>query len=1011
MSSFPINQEQIFEATNGGWDLIERFLPEANMNKHFKIRKEGTESANVSKNGGVYFVRDWGDASGFFSKSKHGIHVYSHYTGKTYFESLLDLGEQLGLIDKNKTAVKNISSCKFHEYEGAELNDDGFAYTIKEFTDYELEILGPLVTPELCKKYSLYSLKSYSWLKKSENTQKEFCDVWTVTSSETYPVLAFIVSDKRKPKLSIKGADKDVIVEAADPSREWMKIYQPKASDKKYRFSYLGKKPKQHIFGLDILKSKTEKEEEVKDDDGYSIGFDKVIEKVRKVIICSGDRDSINMASTGTADAVVWFNSETADISESEIGLLFKHAHEVINVPDLDPTGIEAGKKLALEHMDVKTAWLPEEITKRKDFRGNPLKDFTDFMKINSSYDDKSQLDLKKKVERFLELARPGKFWTTSYNKSRNTTDYKVNYKNAFNFLKLNGFYRIKDENHKDGYYFVKQDKHILKEVSAQEIKDFFNSFLDEKQREKGLKYFPDDLLNMLIGSEAVSDKKLVNLEVKDFDFTDYTSKSQYFFFDKFIWKVSANGIEEITKGYSRYVMEKDILNSLVKKQTRYTLNTRTIKPLGNHIDGDGKFQKGKPFFDVKKDENGNWDVTILRKDCDFQNYMINGSRVHWKEEVKHLPAHKIQDYLSENNFILDKYKTEGSDGGLDDDQVYEQELHYLNKNWSLGYALHRYKNPSMSPCIYVMDNEVVDDSESHGRTGKSLMSNKAIRLFMNSKYMGARKKNLLENEFLYDGVTEQTDYILFDDADKKFQFNQLYTDITGDLNVNPKNQTPFLIPFHESPKFCITTNYAPVGLDPSTVERLLFVAFSDWYHGASEHWEKREPKDDFKKMFFTEWDDEQWNLFFNYCMQCLQFYLAFPEKIGAPQGNIKKRNLMSEIGKVFLEWAEEYFDELKLDVDFNKKEAYNSMLAHNASLKNTSVTLFKHRVGQFCELKGWKLNPQDKLTTADGRIMRVYNGLSTEMLYISTESYGPFGLGEAHAPVDQSNKSPYDVK
>jgi hypothetical protein len=340
--SFPINQEQIFEATNGGWDLIERYLPEANPNKHFRIRKEGTESANVSKQGGIYFVRDWGDAGGFYSKSKHGIHIYSHFTGKTYFESLLALGEELGLIDKNKTAVKNISSCKFHEYQGVELNDDGFAYIKKDFTDYELEILGPLVTPELCEKYSLYSLESYSWLKKYENTQKEFCDVFTVTSSPTNPVFAFIISSGGgKPKLSIHGPKKDVKVEPVDPSREWMKIYQPKSANKKYRFSYLGKKPKQHIFGLDILKRMTVKKEDILDDSGHFTGEQKdKIEKVKKVIVCSGDRDSLNMASTTKADAVVWFNSETADISESEIGLLFQHAHEVINVPDLDPTGV-----------------------------------------------------------------------------------------------------------------------------------------------------------------------------------------------------------------------------------------------------------------------------------------------------------------------------------------------------------------------------------------------------------------------------------------------------------------------------------------------------------------------------------------------------------------------------------------------------------------------------------------------------------------------------------------------
>ncbi len=1008
--SFPINQEQIFEATNGGWDLIQRFLPEANINKHFKIRKEGTESANVSKNGGIYFVRDWGDSGGFFSSSKHGIHIYAHYTGKTYFESLLSLGEEMGLVDKNKTKVKNISSCKFHEYEGVELNEDNFAYTIKEFTPYELEILGPLVTDSICAKYNLYSLQSYSWLKKDVNTQKEFCDVYTVTSSETYPIFAFIISEGGgKPRVFLEGKNKDVKVEPANPGREWLKIYQPKSSDKKYRFSYLGKKPREHIFGLDILKGMAEKEVDVRSDEGHIIGSEKAIEKVRRVVICSGDRDSINMASTGKADAVVWFNSETADITESQIGMLFKYANEVINVPDLDPTGVEAGKKIALEHMDVKTAWLPEEITKRKDFRGNPLKDFTDFMKINSSFDDREQLELKKKVERFLELARPAKFWSGKWNKRTETTDYKVNYKNAFNFLKLNGFFRIKDEKRKDGYYFVKQDKHILKEVSAQEIKDFFNNVLDQKQREKGLSLFPDDLLNMLIGSEAVSDKKLVNLETKEFDFTDHTYSTQYLFFDKFIWEIKADRVEEITKGYSRYVMENDILNNIIKKQTRHELNSREIKLEANYVDVSGKIVEGKPFFKIIKDENNNWDVTILRKDCDFMNYLINASRVHWKDEVKDLPKTKWEDYLKDHNFALDVYKVEGSATGLDDDQIYEQELHFANKVYTYGYLLHRFKDPSKAWCVYAMDNEVVDDNESHGRTGKSLLFNNAVRLFMNSKYMGARKKNLLDSDFLYDGITEQTDYVLFDDADKKFQFNQLFTDITGDLNVNPKNQNAYLIPFHQSPKFCITTNYAPFGLDSSTMERILFVSYADWYHGAKEDMEARSPLHDFQNRFFTEWDDKQWNLFLNFSVQCLQFYLSTKDKIGAPQGNIKKRNLITEMGPVFLEWAEGYFVDGNLNNDVIKKDAHKSLMDYNASVKNISATSFKNKLKQFCELKGYVLNPADKLTTSDGRIIRSFNGISNEMIYIAASEIEINPLYSEFKKGDTDN--PYDVK
>ncbi|UJF29870.1 hypothetical protein L0B70_00310 [Kaistella sp. 97-N-M2] len=366
MPNFPIDQNQIFQATNGGLDIIQRFLDFKDVNKHFKIRKEGTESANISRKDGVYFVRDWGETTGFYKDSVHAIHIYAHHTGRTYFEALLELGKELGLIDAQKTAVKNITKVKYHQFQG-ELNDDNFTYETKDFTEYELEVLGPLVTQEVCQKYGLYSLQSYSWLKSEELQQKEFCDVFTVTSSDTYPIFAFIVTDgSGKPKLSLEGKEKTVKVEEAKPPKTWLKIYQPKSSDKKYRFSYLGKKPKQHIFGLQNLKNTYNQlqvvAEENLDDDNIPIHFN----KIERVVICSGDRDSLNMASTG--EVVVWFNSETADITESQIGMLFKYSKEVINVPDLDPTGFDAGKRLALEHLDVKTAWLPESLGKKKIF-------------------------------------------------------------------------------------------------------------------------------------------------------------------------------------------------------------------------------------------------------------------------------------------------------------------------------------------------------------------------------------------------------------------------------------------------------------------------------------------------------------------------------------------------------------------------------------------------------------------------------------------------------------------
>lgn len=1021
MSQFPIDQEKIFAATNGGLDIILEIYPFATEKKKFQLRDDDTTNSATlwkSRSSGIYYIKDFGDYGGYFENGKHAIHIYSHVNGIGYYDALKELASRYGLISGEYSST--LESKPFTE-SFIELNEDGYHIEYKDFTDAELNYLGPLVTKEVCERYGLKAVKQYSWIKYAVKDNKE------IDPDKSKAKVFTKISTPFQPLFAIEAKEKEVISNASGETKKiiipgFVKILQP--GDKEHRFRYFGQKNEDYIFGLDYVEEVVKKlKNNFVDEDGENKPFKELNKglkfscdekeqnlyeaqhfnrkqgKLKRLIIASGDRDAMNIASCG--EAVIWFNSETQVKSPQVIGLLYKYAEEIINIPDIDSTGIDAGKDLALSYLDIKTAWIPEELYNRKNRNLKQLKDFTDFIKFKYNPDDRDYSKILKEIHVFLDLARPGRFWdeVRKYDKDGNFTgqiSYKVNYKNAFNFLKLNGFSKIKDLNRKDGYYYIHQNKHIIKEVSAQEIKEFFNKFLDEKQREQGRRKFPDELLNMLLGSEAISDKKLVNIESRVFDFTDFTPKAQYFFFDSYIWEVTADKIERITKGYSRYVMEDDILNNLIEKQTRFRIDSSKITI------------ETQKFFEIKKDDTGNWELDILRKDCDFMNYLINASRVNWKEEIAELKPSEREDYLKEHNFCLDNYKTESSKAGLNDDQVYEQELHFINKVYAFGYMLHRYKDPSKAWCVYVMDNEVVDDNESHGRTGKSLLWNMGMRLFVNSKYIGARKKNILESDFLYDGITEQTDYVLFDDADKRFQFNNLFTDITGDLNVNPKNQNAYLIPFHQSPKFCITTNYAPFGLDTSTKERLLFVAYSDYYHGESEEFPAKSPLHDFEKRFFTEWDNKDWSLFLNFAAQCLQFYLQVNEKLGAPQSNIKKRNLLTEMGVVFLEWAEEFFAE-KLNQEVPKVEAFEALKAYNASMKNISVTAFKRQVMRFCEYKGYVFNPKDLINTKDGRILQSVSGKATEMIYLKSEQLiGNFIPNEIPFNKVENDEEPY---
>lgn len=149
--------------------------------------------------------------------------------------------------------------------------------------------------------------------------------------------------------------------------------------------------------------------------------------------------------------------------------------------------------------------------------------------------------------------------------------------------------------------------------------------------------------------------------------------------------------------------MDKDIINEIIFRQTRIELDS-------------SKLTIEEPFFKIKKDENANWKLELIRKDCDFMNYFVNASRVYWKDELRTIKPSFHKEYLDENKFIINH-------STLSEDQIYEQELHFINKVFCFGYMLHRYKDPAKAWCLYIMDNEVVDDNESHGRTGKSIFS------------------------------------------------------------------------------------------------------------------------------------------------------------------------------------------------------------------------------------------------------------------------------------------------
>ncbi len=929
-----VKKEDILHASKGGLDIILKYYPQANdvlvhKKKNFKIRHtEKTASATIKQlEDGIWVVTDFGGDQ----IPKNAIAICMEEDNLSFKEACDKLGGLLGLtgekIQDGPKAKISKRALKTNEEPGK------WYFEFKDgFTPEELAVLGPRINEEHLNTYKLKAVKQMTRCKDNEAV------VWE--STPEYPIFCFDMG-------------------------EWQKILQPKSANKKYRFMYAGKKPKNHIFGLGFLKKeyqkyralheKTEIEGEKKEDEKPY--------KLPKVIIGSGDRDSLNifsMADGGHNIAkshyVIWLNSETDTLSYEDYRRLSTWCNNIYNIPDLDKTGIKAGARLGLRHLDIKTIWLPKELAEKRDWRGNPRKDFRDFIELY--YDASKPRKFINRFNKLIETALPMRFWDVWA--SDNGMKYKFNNTQAYHFLKHSGFGRIKDEN-TDEYVFIQKVDNIVRKVKPVDIENYVHLFLEKRQ-------MPIALRNMVYTTGQLKEASLNKLPVLDIDFKDSDSDRQFFFCKNKTWEISKKGIIEHKLGdYDKYTWEDKIIDHRVKAED--------------------------PYFEITKDQQNNYDIKVLEKDCDYFNFLINGSRIHWRKDLEEAFDNNIDRLVAKEYAIKNKFEIAGSN--LSEDEKYEQKLHLINKIYAIGYLLHKHKAPNKAWAVYAMDNKISEGSESHGGSGKSLSLSSLKNVLKNFKTIKGRDVRVTQNDFIYDGVTKFTDAILVDDANQYLNYDFFFSEITGSMNVNPKTKTPYELDFSDSPKFIFSSNFPPRNLDPSTARRLLFVVFSDYYHfnKEDEYLQVRQVSDDFEgKNLFDSWNENQWNKYFNFLAQCLSFFLSNEGKFDPPMGNVKIRNLRAEMGAKFFDWALNFFfqkndtgtEYLNLNTDLSKRDTEKDF-ENETGIKNLTPQNFKKKLKSFCQLHGWTFSDKER-EDKHHRIMARFNGKSQEILFIKAE-------------------------
>ena len=216
-----------------------------------------------------------------------------------------------------------------------------------------------------------------------------------------------------------------------------------------------------------------------------------------------------------------------------------------------------------------------------------------------------------------------------------------------------------------------------------------------------------------------------------------------------------------------------------------------------------------------------------------------------------------------------------------------------LSMESTIGYMLHGHKNLSYCPAI-ILNDEVISDNPEGG-TGKGIFMNALAQMKKVVTIDG--KSFAFERSFAYQLVSADTQILVFDDVKKHFDFERLFSVVTEGLTLEKKNKDAIKIPFSKSPKIAITTNYAIKGAGNSFARR-------KWELELHQHYNKSyTPLDDFGKLLFGDWGDEDWCQFDNYMISCLQNYLT----AGLHKSkfvNLKVRQLSAETSHDFIEWC-----------------------------------------------------------------------------------------------------------
>ncbi|WP_016988900.1 primase-helicase family protein [Flavobacterium sp. ACAM 123] len=343
-------------------------------------------------------------------------------------------------------------------------------------------------------------------------------------------------------------------------------------------------------------------------------------------------------------------------------------------------------------------------------------------------------------------------------------------------------------------------------------------------------------------------------------------------------------------------------------------------------------------------------------KDCAWLYFKNTAVKV-TETNIELVPYEKLPHKIWANRIVQKEFNLVNFKNGH-----FEDFCHKLSKEdperfkvlkATLGYLLHRYNNPAVTKVVIFLDENATMGGQTNGGTGKSLLS-KALSHCVETVLMDGKNMKR-DSRFNNQRINNTTDIVCFDDVDRKFSLELLYSMATSGFVIEKKGQNESTLKAEESPKILVSSNFQVLGPGGSSdIRRRHEFELSNYYD------QDFTPEVEFGNRFFgTQWDESEWSRFYHFMMDCCKTYLQ-QGLYQVPHINLLQNKFSDGMAEQFVAFADSY---VQNDTTLNKRALFSNF----KSLYPEMATTSSHQITKWLQIYAAKKGVTYSSTSSGG--------------------------------------------